>query len=172
VAVTKQDLAAAQLRLSKGQRLDRTLATTIPLLELVVSPAPVYLGEFLVLGVLALRLADARKRERAARNQVAAFAQQFETDFTDLIVPVGGRPEDAERLLMGAPQALPPAEPTPDARPDPTADGDPPDAPDAPASGPAPPQDPSTNGDGARPLFDENQTTVTNSVPNSPWSLA
>jgi hypothetical protein len=174
VAVTKQDLAAAQERLAKGERLDRTLATTIPLLELVVSPAPIYLGELLVVLFLAMTLAGARKKEQAARNEVAVIVQQFETQFTDLIVPVGGRPEDAERLLMGQPEALPPGPLAPDIPPPGPIDSAPPD--DTPgASMPAPeaPPGPRPGGARARTTFDQGiDHATTDHPPHNPWSLA
>jgi hypothetical protein len=122
IAVTKQDLAAAEQRLEKGEQLDKTLSVVVPMLELVTSPAPVYVGELLVAMWLSWVITDARRRERAARNVIQVHAQRFITDFTDLIVPLGGAPEEADRLLFHAdgtelpqppPQPAPPSVDTP-----------------------------------------------------------
>ncbi len=115
VAAIQKDLAAAELRLSKGERLDRTIAVTVPLLELATSPAPVYFWELLVALWLASSAAVARRKEREARNTVAALAQAFQGRIMDLIVPIGMDPAEAEQLLArGGPGAasIPDTHPT------------------------------------------------------------
>lgn len=173
ITVTKQDLAAAEQRLEKGERLDKTLAVIVPMLELVTSPAPVYVGELLVALWLAWVIADARRKEQAARNEIQVHAQRFITDFTDLIVPLGGAPEEADRLLFqadGTELAQPPPQPDPPAAdaPAPSA-GEPREAPEQP-TGP-PEQEPAFN----EPTTDPDPNPTNQGVRRpvaDPWSLA
>jgi hypothetical protein len=111
IAVTKDDLAAAEHRLDKGKTMDRTLAVTIPLAELLLSPAAVYGAELLVALELLRRISVARRKEEVANHQEQAATQNVLTYLVGIAVETGYTPGDVERLLLlpEPPGDLPPA---------------------------------------------------------------
>jgi len=141
----------------------------VPMLELVTSPAPVYAGELLVALFLTWVVADARRKEQAARDEIQIHAQRFITDFTDLIVPLGGAPEEADRLLFLAdgtdlPSPVPEAEPTAHEAPEAGGEGQ---APGYPATNPA------SDADGERPIDHVvDEPAREDHAVADPWSLA
>ena len=132
IAVTRQDLTAAQQRLATGKQLDQTLAVIVPVLELVTSPAAISAGELAVAAWLSASIAAATRRRRAAERRLEAEGQQFMTGIIDLGVEMGYAPEEIEGGL------LPPEAETP--VPEPSRPGTPPAA--SPPPDPAPGSDP------------------------------
>jgi hypothetical protein len=100
IAVTQDDLKAAQQRLNKGKTMDRTLAVTIPLGELLLSPTAVYGAELLVALELMRRISAARHREQAANDRVQAQTQNVLTYLVDVATAAGYTPGDVEGLML------------------------------------------------------------------------
>ena len=107
ITETRLALAAAQERLAAGEGIDRTLATAVPLLELVVSPAPVFAAELLFLLGLSTAIRGRRRREFTLERRINRINDRFSDEMAEIAWTAGVDPAEVGRLLAAPPELAP-----------------------------------------------------------------